>query len=275
MFAMPPSYLTNRPCIIISAKVYTYVTVKYGSTAIFWVGDNSSVKFNVHNDQRVTEGVEFKGYVLTSDDPVSVHIETEYQADYLVPDTIMVRPVADDDKEYIISSYLGTSTSTDTWPGSYFIPKYDDTLVQIFKYENDMWVEQHSLVIDSFRVFTQDSYYANDDADYTGWRVIASRAVGVISGHGHTHMGRYYQHVADSMPPITATGDHYITFPVLFGLGTEGYTVRIMGSATEEINVVIPELGLDDFIPKGSFLEVQSMASSSMMRVIIYYSVCL
>ena len=182
----------------------------------------------------------------------------------------MVRPITADDTEYIISSYSGTSSQSLStyWPNFYFmiVPQFGQSLVQVFNFENEIWVQQYSEVLNKFEVFTQDYFYANDgNTDYTGWRVVATQPVAVISGHGYAYFGRRRQHTCDSMPSKANMGSHYVTFPVLFGIGTEGYVVRIVGSTTEAIKVVIPEIGVDDEIPRGSFLEVESLDSSSLM----------
>ena len=184
----------------------------------------------------------------------------------------MVRPITTDDTEYIISSYPGISfgTSSRYWPNSYFmiISQFDESLVQVFNFENDIWVQQYSGLLNKFDVFTHDSFYVNDAyTDYTGWRVVATQPVAVISGHGYAYFGTHDQHACDSMPSTADMGSHYVTFPVLLRRGTEGYVVRIVGSTTEDISVVIPEIGVDSVITRGSLLEVESLDSSSLMRV--------
>ena len=274
MFAIPGCYFSDySPLVTVSAKKGTLVnlvTEQYSNS--YSVSDNSSYTFVLSNEIRVTSGVESKGVEVTSDEPVSVQIGTEVQRHYYIPDDIMVRPITANDTEYIISSYPGTSSGTSStfWPNSYFmiVPQFDQSLVQVFNFENEIWVQQYSEVLNKFEVFTQDYFYVNDeDTDYTGWRVVASQPVAVISGHGYANFGRSNQHTCDSMPSIAEMGVEYITFPVLFGRGTEGYVVRIVGSTTEDINVVIPEIGVDDIIPRGSFLEVESLDSSSLMSV--------
>ena len=258
----------------VSAKQGTFVNVnRQQGSAVYYVNDSSSITYSVSHNDRVTYGVESKGFVLTSDEPVSVYIGTEYQQSYRIPDEIIIRPVTSDDTEYIISSYPGTGSSGGS-PGSYFIitSQYDDTSVQMFSFENDIWVQKYSGVLNKFEVMTEDSYITNDGvSDYTGWRVLASQPISVIAGHGYATFGSRWQHTCDSMPSIAAMGVNYITFPVLFGLGTEGYVVRIAGSTTEDITVSIPELGIEDVIPRGSYLEVKSLISSSLIRVTRVY----
>ena len=273
MFAIPPSYYTYSPIVTVSAKKRTLVNlVTEQSSDSYSVNDNSSHTFVLSNEIRVTSGVESKGVEVTSDEPVSVQIGIQSQASYYIPDDIMVRPITSDDTEYIISSYPGTGpgSSSSIWPNSYFmiIPTFDDSLVEVFNFENEIWVQQYSGVLNKFDVFTQDYFYVNDEYnDYTGWRVVASQPVAVISGHGYAYFGRSDQHTCDSIPSVADMGVKYITFPVLFGRGTEGYVVRIVGSTTEDISVVIPEIGVDDIILRGSFLEVESLDSSSLLRV--------
>ena len=273
MLAIPASYYDARPMVIVSAKKGTFVNLKtLLSSTTDYVIDNSSLTFTIDRLLRVTTGVESKGLEVTSDEPVSVYIGTEYQQTYYIPDEIMVRPITADDTEYIINSYPGTSSSSSStfWPNSYFviIPQFDESLVQVFNIENDIWVQQYSVVLSKFEVFTLDSFYADDDyIDYTGWRVVASQPIAVISGNGYARFGRSRQHTCDSMPSIVMMGSHYVTFPVLFGRGTEGYVVRIVGSTTEDINVVIPDIEVDEIISRGGFLEVECLDSSKLMSV--------
>ena len=274
MFAIPASYDNHEPTVTVSAKKGTYVHIRTQiSSATHYINDYSSHIFFIHDDElRVTNGVENKGIEVTSDEPVSVHIGTLYQYSYRIPDDIMVRPITADDTEYIISSYPGTSSgSSSTYlPNSYFmiIPQFDESLVEVFSFENDIWVQQYSVVLDKFEVFTLDYYYVRDgNEDYTGWRVVATQPVAVISGHGYAYFGSQRQHTCDAMPSIADMGVHYVTFPVLFGIGTEQYVVRIVGSTTEDINVVIPDVEMDEIIPRGSFLEVERLDSYSLMMV--------
>ena len=272
VFAIPASYYDFAPIVIVSAKKGTFVNLKMLLfSATYYVNDNSSRTFIMdHNLRRVTSGVESKGIEVTSDEPVSVTIGTQYQQDYYIPDEIMVRPITADDTEYIINSYPGTSSSSSSthFPNSYFmiIPQFNESLVQVFTFENDIWVQQYSVVLSKFEVFTHDSFYAKDGyTDYTGWRVIASQPVAVISGNGYANFGIHLQHICDSLPSIAKTGSHYVTFPVLFGRG--GYVVRIVGSTTEDINVMIPDVQVDEIISRGGFLDVECLDSSSMMSV--------
>ena len=273
MFAIPGSHDSTSPIVTVSAKKGTLVNlVTAQSSNSYSLSANSSYSFVLSDDIRVTNGVETKGVEVTSDEPVSVQIGMNRQYAYDMPDDIMARPITTEDTEYIISSYPGTGSesSSTIWPNSYFmiVAQFDESLVQVFNFVNDIWVQQYSEVLNKFEVFTQDYFYVNDGyTDYTGWRVIASQPIAVISGHGYAYFGGTYQHTCDSMPSIAEMGVQYITFPVLFGRGTEGYVVRIVGSTTEDINVQIPEIDVDDVIPRGSFLEVESLDSSSLMRV--------
>ena len=272
MFAIPPSYYNREPSVTVSVKKGTFVNLRTPlSSTTHYINDNSSYTFVFNDELRVANGVETKGIEVTSDEPVSVNIGTRRQYDYNIPDEIMVRPVTADDTEYIISSYPGTAYGFTMayWPNSYFmiIPQFDGSLVQIFSFENDIWVQKYSVVLDTFEVFTLDFFYVRDgDIDYTGWRVVATQPVAVISGHGYAYFGKQSQHTCDAMPSIADMGVQYVTFPVLFGL-TDSYVVRIVGSTTDDINVVIPDVEVDEIIPRGGFLEVERFDSSSLMMV--------
>ena len=137
-----------------------------------------------------------------------------------MPDDVLMNPINDDDTEFVITSYLGESTGNNI-PGSFFmiIPEQSGTRTDVFKYENDMWVEQFSDVIHKFQVLTHDSYdSSNRYDDFTGWRVKATHPIAVISGHGYAYFGGTYQHVCDSLPSKAASATEYPTFPVVLGI---------------------------------------------------------
>ena len=216
--AFPPSYYDDHvPIVTISTKHGTNVSLSnQHGTQTFYVANESSVNYTASPADRIKYGIETKGFELTSDELVSVHIGAEHKSNYELPDDILMRPVTVVDTEYIISSYPGTDIST-SWPGSYFmiIPKSDQTLVQVYSFENNIWLQQYSGILNQFDVLTQDSYYADDGyTDYTGWRVLANKPVAVISGHGDANFGTRSQHTCDSMPSIATMGETYITFPV-------------------------------------------------------------
>ena len=69
-----------------------------------------------------------------------------------------------------------------------------------------MWVEEISDVIQKYEVSTQDTFYASNSEDFTGWRINVSQPVAVISGHVYAHFAGTYQHVYDSLPSGAAAG---------------------------------------------------------------------
>ena len=208
---------------------------------------------------RVTHGVKTKAFEITSDVPVTVYLGSNRQASDRVPDDILMKPINDDDTEFVITSYLGESTG-DNIPGSFFmiIPEQSGTRIDVFKYENDMWVKQFSDVIHKFQVLTHDSYYSsNIYDDFTGWRVKATYPIAVISGHGYAYFGGQYQHVCESLPSKAASATEYLTFPVVLGIDSTFYRLRIV-SAEDDMTVTIPELGIAQRIPDGGFVEIDS-----------------
>ena len=171
-------------------------------------------------------------------------------------------------------SYIGETTD-DRGPGSYsmVMPKLAGTRVDIFRYENDMWVEQFSDIIQKYQVLTQDAYYtSNIHEDFTVWRIVASQPIAVISGSGRAHFGNEYhsQHVCDALPSRAASGTEYVTSPVVLGIDSTFYRLRIV-SAEDDVTVTIPELGISRRIPVGEFLEYDSNSLTSMMRVHLLY----
>ena len=270
MVAIPPSSVGRDAYIVISSQVETNVTLrKELQTWEIYVPDEGAIRHPLDDSYRVTYDLEYKAFEITSDVPVTVYLGTYYQDSYYTPDDILMKPIGDTDTEFVIASYIGDTTSGSR-PGSFFmiIPKLAGTLVQVFKYENDLWVQQYVGVIHKFQVLTHDAYYSDDRyQDFTGWRILANLPIAVISGHGYAYFGSQYNHVCDSLESLSTAGTEYITYPVVLGVNATFYKVRIVGSATEDVIVRIPEVSFIKRIPKGGFVEVDSESLTSMMRV--------
>ena len=130
--------------------------------------------------------METKAFEITSAVPVTAYLGANSHTSNRAPDDILMKPIGDDDTEYVISCYLGELTGT-VIPGSFFmiIPQQPGTRVEVYKYEDDMWVEQFPDVIHKLQVLTHDAPYSGSRYDdFTGWRVNASQPIAVISRHG-------------------------------------------------------------------------------------------
>ena len=235
MFAIPPTHTAFVPYIVISSQVETTVTLHQDQESWeIYVPGGGATRHNLSDSDRVVGGVETKAFEITSDVPVTVYLGTNRQASHRVPDDVLVKPINDDDTEFVITSYLGKSTRT-TRPGYFFmvIPKQHATLVAILKYENDMWVEQYSETLYKYEVLTYDAYYStNQNEDNTGWRILASLPIAVISGQGEGAFGsvEYSRNVCDSLPSAAASGTDYVTFPVVLGNKANFYRLRIVSA---------------------------------------------
>ena len=269
MIAMPPSGVPVTPYIVISSQVETTVILQQEfETWEIYIPGGGATKHTLSTSDRVIDGLETKAFEITSDVPVTVYLGTNSQSTR-TPDDILLKPIHDDDTEFVITSYLGESVASSR-PGSFFmiIPQQPGiTLVEILKYENGIWEEQYAGVVRKFQVLTHDAFNSsNKYDDYTGWRVVASQPIAVISGHGYAHFGGTYQHVCDSLPSKASAGTEYITFPVVLGSDTTFYRLRIV-SAEDDVTVIIPELGIVKRIPDGGFVEADSESLTSIMKV--------
>ena len=270
MFAIPPTDTENVPYIVISSQVETTVTLHQDQvTWEIYVPGGGATKHNLSDSDRVVVGVETKAIEITSEVPVTVYLGTNKHTSIRVPDNILMKPIHADDTEFVITSYLGKSTGIR--PGSFFmvIPEQHAALVVILKYEHDMWVEQYSGTLYKYEVLTYDAYYpSNQNEDYTGWRVLASQPIAVISGQGDGEFEHpdHARHVRDSLPSGAASGTVYVTFPVILGINANSYRLRIV-TVEDDVTVMIPELGIAKRIPDGGFVEVDSESLTSMMKV--------
>ena len=93
---------------------------------------------------RVTYGLEQKGFLLTSDTPVSVTIGCPDNSDQHAPDNILLRPLSADDTEFVITSFIGSSTSWYEKPQSFFsiAASEDNTNISIYNNDGDIHTTQ-------------------------------------------------------------------------------------------------------------------------------------
>ena len=272
MFAIPPTRYKKDPYFTISSQVETTVTVHHDQESWeIYIPTGGATRHILSDSDRVVGGVEIKAFEITSEVPVTVYLGTLYHRSNRIPDDILMKPIHDDDTEFVITSYTGDEEKGEYRPGSFFmvIPKEHATFVIILKYENDMWMEQYSGTLYKYEVLTYDAYYStNQNEDYTGWRILASHPIAVISGQGDGdfEQGNYSPYVCDSLPSKAVSGTEYITFPVVVGINATFYRLRIV-SDEDDVTVTIPELGIGKRIPIGGFLEIDSDFLTSIMKV--------
>ena len=100
-----------------------------------YVGDNS---------QRVTHGLEDKGFELTSDAPISVIIGCPDYTHRYAPDNMLLRPLSAGDTDFVITSFIGSTTGSSYAPLSYFssTASNDDTTISIYDNNGDSYTIQ-------------------------------------------------------------------------------------------------------------------------------------
>ena len=93
---------------------------------------------------RVTHGLEQKGFLLTSDTPVSVTIGCPDNSDRYTPDNILLRPLSADDTEFVIASFIGSSRGHYEKPQSFFsiAASEDNTNISIYDNDGDIYSTQ-------------------------------------------------------------------------------------------------------------------------------------
>ena len=106
-----------------------------GGSSASYVGDFS---------QRVTSGLEDKGFELRSDAPVTITIGCSQYRDQHSPDDMLLRPLSADDTDFMITSFLGSTTSSSNEPLSFFVitAAEDDTTITIYDNDNQIDIIQ-------------------------------------------------------------------------------------------------------------------------------------
>ena len=219
------------------------------------------------NSQRVTSGLETVGLFITSDFPISVHID---QPNWEL-DVAMARPVDAADVEYYVTSYLYTESTTSSFrPLSFYsiAASEDDTNVQVLDNDRRVIVD---FVMNKFDVWTED---ADDlgaqgaDVDYTGVYVTSDKPVSVFGGHGRVHFpdNNNNNYVYDCMPSTGELGTMHTTFPILFGPDDNGYVVRVV-AVSDDTTVTIASLGVSEVVNAGHYYELEHRVNKEALKV--------
>ena len=96
-----------------------------------------SITHKGDSSDRVTSGLENKGFELTSDDPVTVTIGSSSHDATTSPDDFLVRPLTSNDTEFFVISFLGSTTSDYYFPQSFFTITAADDNTTVFIFDND------------------------------------------------------------------------------------------------------------------------------------------
>ena len=92
-----------------------------GRGYVTYVGDPS---------QRVIHGLEDKGFELTSYTPVSVIIGCPDYSDRFAPDNMLLRPLSAENTDFVITSFIGSTTSEYYKPHSFSLSRLQKTTQQ-------------------------------------------------------------------------------------------------------------------------------------------------
>ena len=122
----------------ITARTDTRATLfTDGSLHIIDIPAGGSATHKGQSSDRVTYGLENKGFELKSDFPITATVGSSSHDSEQSPDDMLLRPLSYNDTEYFIISFLGSSRSSSRGPQSFFsiTAAEDDTDISI--YEND------------------------------------------------------------------------------------------------------------------------------------------
>ena len=274
IFTYPPSHNNNFiPYVQITAREATEVVVStLGGSDIYFLEDSDFVMHYGVPADRVTSGVEEKGWEVSSTKPVSVQMgSADFHRDCLPEDTLL-RPILPEATEFFVLSLLDNDNRhalTNESPFSYFsiVAYLDGTVVDVYDTSNQLYT---SATLKRLESMTADASTETNgaDIDFSGYRIVANQGVSVNSGHGHVYLGDNNQFgaIAESLPAVSEQGSEYITHPVALGYVGQGYTVRVM-STTTQTRVQIEELGVDHYLNQGEFYEVKHNNSDSIFKV--------
>lgn len=129
------------------------VNIDYGSSSSnIQVPSGQTVTFALGSDLRVDSGLESnKGIIITSDNPISVHLASEGFVGYRVPDAVLVRPLPDPgDHGDVFMAGFGEGYIADTWnPKSFYmvVASDGDTDVQVYVRQGGSYVLDESFIL--------------------------------------------------------------------------------------------------------------------------------
>ena len=214
--------------------------------------------------QRVTHGTENVGLIITSDNPISVHLD---QPSWEL-DVGTCRPVAPEDTEFYTINYLGEQVTASFWPLSFYsVAAFeDDTTVTITENLGDHF----EINLNRFDVFTEDGAEMSGGSliDFTGWHISSDKPVSVFAGHGRVLFpgNPTNQYIHDSMPNFAELTTSYTTFPVGVGADDNGYMLRVLATI-DSTEVTISDLGISETIDAGQYYQLQHNVSYSAFKV--------
>lgn len=217
--------------------------------------------------QRVTFGLEAKGLMITSDNPISVHID---QPSWEL-DVAMARPLAAEDTEFYIINYLGDSVTASFWPLSFYsvAASEDNTIVEIFDEERQ---RRTTVELNTLDVYSEDASelggVPGSLVDYTGLYISADKPISVFAGHGRVLFpgNNNNQYIYDSVPNTAEIGTSYTTFPIGFGADDTGYMLRVV-STVDGTLVTMPDLDVSETVDAGDYYQIEYTTSYNAFKV--------
>ena len=134
MYSFPRTFEEYSTELRITARTDTRVTLSIdGLMYVYDIAARESATHKGESSDRVTSGLENKGFELISDYPVTATLGSSSHDSISSPDDRLLRPITPTDTEFFIISFLGSTESGSRAPQSFFTINgaEDDTSVSI------------------------------------------------------------------------------------------------------------------------------------------------
>lgn len=172
--------------LIFNAKTPAIVTVELPSiTQIVHVPRNGAARYMLNNRMRVDDDIESRGILVTSDNPITVHVGTDFQPRQEAPEATVVKPITDTSTYFPLATFKGSQSGQR--PNNFYmvVANQSDTNVVVYFKEGDDFVVHRNVTLNLFDVLTYDVEYDElATRDFTGGYVVADQPVSVYSGTG-------------------------------------------------------------------------------------------
>lgn len=275
IFSFIPNTKAPALKLFISSSFDTNVLVEIPGldfSLVLDIGANVSRVVNLPSDAALFSGkVDTASIRVTSEHPISVYGLNQVPA---TTDALMALPTAALGREYVISSYTGSSLG----PSQFAITAtQDNTVVTV---EPTTFVsgmstsELNNIVLNRMETILIRSSNSNN-RDLTGSMVRASAPVAVTSGVVCSYVPKgvsYCDHMAEMIPPASSLGSSFLIYPLATRLN--GDVVRVI--AFESDTQVFVNGVSKGILASGKFLEFDisegSIIDTSKPSLVMQYS---
>ena len=163
--AFPSDIYDLTPEVRVTAREETDVQLRGDNIDdSYTVGAGESAILTMSAEDRVSIGVEDKGFELTSDLPVFVTVGTQDHTSPRTTDEVSGRAMNANDVDFYVISYLGDHTSSSGPPLSFFsiVASNDGTEVNI---TDPSTGDSTTIILDQYQTYTEDAEYHQQGKD--------------------------------------------------------------------------------------------------------------